>query len=131
MTMGSVQLGAGSLLSRHFDVSGWAQLDLGQTDHGLATKTVTGGFTLLWVAGRFRLGGGADLAWFGITRITTGGLLWQLGTGLGADASFDVIKTRSVSVFVAAHGEADVLFNSSTLISTALLSATGKAGFRF
>jgi hypothetical protein len=77
------------------------------------------------VAKRFRLSFGPEITWFGIWRSTTGAVIDHGGVGVRISPSFDIIKSESASIYVAARGQIDWLFAGG------LFSATGLAGVRF
>lgn len=125
MTMGTIDVGLGGQLAEMVAFNMNLDLDFGKTAHGLTTRAYTIAPVVEIVADRFRLGFGPEALWFGVTRATTGAVIAHGGLGLRILATFDVVKTDSVALFVGGRGQIDYLF------SAGLFSTTGSAGLRF
>ena len=125
MTMGSFDLAMGArvgeMVAFHVSLDG----DFGRTRHGLMTRQFTLTPSVELVADRFRLGFGPEVTWFGIWRATTGAVVAHGGVGFRVSPSFDIIKSDSGSIYIAARGQIDWLFAGG------LFSVTGLAGVRF
>lgn len=125
MTMGNVDVGLGARISEMVAFNVSFDADFGKTAHGLTVRTYSVAPTIQLVADRFRMGVGLEVLWFGISRVTTGGTIAHGGLGARVVATFDVLKTEPVTLFIGGHGQVDWLFGGG------LGSATGAAGLRF
>ncbi len=126
LVMGTGELGVRGRVLENLAVGATFGYEEGTTPHGLRARMLTLTPSLDAVFDRFRVGVGVPIAGFAFWRVTDGSAITpHLGIGLRASASFDVVTTDSVAVFLGARGEIEWMFPS------AILGGTGLLGIRF
>jgi hypothetical protein len=101
-----------------------AGFEPGRTIYGLTTRVYRLGASVEGIVGRFRMGGGLDVLDFTVTRITDPTTtMTQLGIGVFALASLDVVRFDGHALFLGLRGDLD-----ST--GSATLGASVALGFR-
>ena len=126
LAMGTGELGVGAHVLENLAVGASLGYEEGTTPHGLRARMLTLTPSLDAVFSRFRIGAGLPIAGFAFWRATDGHTITpHLGVGLRASASFDVLKTDTVALFLGARGEVDWMFPSP------IFGASGLFGIRF
>ena len=126
LVMGTGELGVGAHVLENLAVGATLGYEEGTTRHGLRARMLTLTPSLDAVFDRFRVGVGLPIAGFALWRVTDGHTITpHLGVGLRASASFDLVKTDAVALFLGGRGEIEWMFPS------AILGTTGLLGIRF
>ena len=99
--------------------------EAGRLDHGLTTRVYRVGGSMEGIVGRLRLGGGVDVLDYGVTRVTDGTTINEIGVGFFVLGSVDVVRFDDHALYLGARGDADWVGG------TGVLGASLALGFRF
>lgn len=110
----------------HFGLYGEAGFALGKSQHGLSTRFVRLGVRGEAIFDRFRFGGGPQIVYFGLRRVSNRQILDSFGLGLYAVGSVDLWQPQPHSgLFLGVRLDADVF------AKILLAGATAEVGYRF
>jgi hypothetical protein len=103
-----------------------ADFELGQTSHDLKTFYLRSGLRLELILERFRIGAGAQLQYFALSRISRNETIDSFGVGIFGIASFDLIELgRGEGLYVGLRLSADAFAHAY------IMGAQVPIGFRF